>query len=101
HSPAKAQPMPAMMNDIARAGPAKSLAARPVMTKIPAPITDPTPRAVSDHFPRTRLSPLWAISDSYIATVLRAFHCCFIVVRFKDSFDGPVWGLAMIRFFPF
>src|SRR5690606_38323459 len=93
--------MPAMTNDKANADPAKSLAARPVMTNIPAPITDPTPRAVSDHFPRTRLSPLWAISDSYMATVLRALHCCFIVVRFKDYFDGPGQGHAMIRFFLF
>ena len=42
------------------AGPASSAAARPVMTKMPAPMMQPTPKAVSEIGPearRRRFSP--------------------------------------------
>src|SRR5215213_9596150 len=45
-----------------RDGPATFLAAAPVATKMPAPITAPIPRAVSCTGPRTRFS--WAPSAS-------------------------------------
>src|ERR1700722_6113335 len=54
------------MKEMVSAGPA-SVAPRPVITKIPAPITAPTPRAVSESGPSVRLrvcSPVSAASRS-------------------------------------
>jgi hypothetical protein len=40
------------------AGPASLAAARPVMTKMPAPMMAPMPSEVSETGPSTRLSPV-------------------------------------------
>src|SRR5436190_13933842 len=71
-----------------RTGPATSLAAAPVATKMPAPMMAPTPRAVSVTGPRTRLRRLSpSASASRARRDLRANSWLLIAersVRFGD-----------------
>src|SRR5436853_336060 len=67
---------PAIVYDSISAGPATSFAAEPVATKMPAPITAPTPSDVSVTGPNTRLrrcSP--AISASSVSSDFLAQSC--------------------------
>jgi hypothetical protein len=54
--------MPATTNDRATAGPATSLATRPVSTKIPVPMITPTPKTVRSRAERFFLS--WCSGSS-------------------------------------
>src|SRR5690606_6456944 len=62
--------------EIMIAGPASSAAARPVTTKIPAPIIAPTPSDVSETGPSTRFSRCSpAISAASNSKLFRTHNC--------------------------
>lgn len=69
---------PDSANEKIKLGPAYSLAARPVKTNIPAPITAPIPNPVNENGPNTRLK--WLRLDSSSISLRDFFTNSFFII---------------------